>query len=121
MSQSSREIVFIILHLLQGNSGNFTKLVADKLIYLGPVDLTQYFIKSYDITDDDQVLGRLTNGHPGVMVNIVFSRRLLNQILATFLPTIAIVLTCFSTNFWRVINYQQKMTTNTHNADLVQC
>ena len=106
-----REHFIIIHHFLQGNSGNFTKLVTDKLIYLGHVDLTQYFIKYYNITDSDQVLGRLTNGYPGVMVNIVFSRRILHQILATFLPTIAIVLVCFSTNFWRVINYRQKMFT----------
>ena len=88
---------------MQGNSGNFTRLIADKLIYLGPVDLAQYFIKFYNITDSDAVLGKLTNGYHGVKVNIIFSRRILNQILATFLPTIAIAIVCFSTNFWRVM------------------
>ena len=90
-------------YIIQGNSGNFTRLIADKLIYLGPVDLAQYFIKFYNITDSDQVLGKLTNGYHGVKVNIIFSRRILNQILATFLPTIAIAIVCFSTNYWRVI------------------
>ena len=65
-------------------------------------DLLQYFIKSYDITDNDKELKKLTNGYPGVKVNIILSRRLLNQILAIFLPTIAIVVVCFSTNYWKV-------------------
>ena len=88
---------------IQGNSGSFTRLIADKLIYLGPVDLAQYFIKFYNITDNDQLLGKVTNGYHGVKVNIIFSRRILNQILATFLPTIAIAIVCFSTNYWRVM------------------
>ena len=33
---------------------------------------------------------------------MILSRRLLNQILAIFLPTIAIVIVCFSTNYWKV-------------------
>ena len=86
----------------QGNSGNFTRLLAEKVNYLGPVDLTQYFVVSYNITDDEEMLRQSTNGFTGVKVNFVLSRRLLNQILTTFLPTIAIVIVSFSTNYYRV-------------------
>ena len=87
---------------MQGNSGNYTKLRADKLNYLGPVDLAQYFIKFYNITDSDELLKNLTNGYHGVKVNIIFSRRILNQIFATILPSISIAIVCFYTNYWRV-------------------
>ena len=32
----------------EGNSGEFVELVPEKLNYLGPKDLTQYFIRSKD-------------------------------------------------------------------------
>ena len=57
---------------------------------------------SYNITDDEEMLRQSTNGFTGVKVNFVLSRRLLNQILTTFLPTIAIVIVSFSTNYYRV-------------------
>ena len=31
----------------EGNSGEFVELVPEQLNYLGPKDLTQYFIRSY--------------------------------------------------------------------------
>ena len=36
---------------MKGNSGSFAKLVAGIHNYLGPIDLTQYFIKSSSITE----------------------------------------------------------------------
>ena len=87
---------------VQGNSGNFTRLLAEKLNYLGPVDLTQYFVVSYNITDDENTLRQSTNGFSGVRVNFLLSRRLLNQILTTFLPTFAICVVAFTTNYYQV-------------------
>ena len=34
----------------EGNSGQFVELVASELNYLGPQDLTQYFIRQNNIT-----------------------------------------------------------------------
>ena len=34
----------------EGNSGEFVELVATELNYLGPQDLTQYFIRSNNIS-----------------------------------------------------------------------
>ena len=72
----------------QGNSGNFVKLLKHQLQYLGPEDLTQYFVKSFNISDDDEYVKSVTNGKTGVRVDFIFSRRLLNQILTTFMPTV---------------------------------
>ena len=85
-----------------GNTGKFTKLVKDKLDYLGPVDLTQYFIQSYAIIDDNEVLNKSTHGNKGVQVDFIFSRRLLNQVLTLFMPTIAIVIVSFCTSLFKV-------------------
>ena len=50
--------------VMKGNSGNFAQLVKDELRYLGPIDLTQYFVKSWNmnLTQDNMeveiVLGK---------------------------------------------------------------
>jgi hypothetical protein len=50
------------------------------LDYVGPVDLTQYYINSYNIYDDgDKCMLSSMRGNNGVIVDIVFHRRLLNQ------------------------------------------
>ena len=64
--------------IFQGNSGKFAKLNMSSLKYTGAVDLTQYFVKSYSFSDIDE----------GVQVDFIFSRRLLNQILTVFMPTV---------------------------------
>ena len=88
--------------ILQGNTGNFAKLIKSKLNYLGPVDLTQYFVKSSTIHDEEDLLKASTNGNKGVQVDFIFSRRLLNQVLTVFLPTIAIVIVSFCTSLFKV-------------------
>lgn len=55
---------------------------------MGPVDLTQYFVQSFNISDADDYVKSVTNGNTGVRVDFIFSRRLLNQILTTFMPTV---------------------------------
>ena len=77
------------------------RLVKDKLHYLGPADLTQYFIKSYNITES----GHSTNGNKGVQVDIVFSRRLFNQILTVFLPCMLLCIVAFTSILYRVWFY----------------
>ena len=117
--------------IFQGNSGNFAKLHMTSLKYLGAVDLTQYFVKEYTFTDKDAHLNISTNGNKGVQVDFIFSRRLLNQILTVFMPTvlfkrsfstqsemykyvfqIAIVIVSFCTSFFKV--YYRILLTSTH-------
>ena len=70
---------------------------------MGPEDLTQYFVKTFNISDDDEYVKSVTNGKPGVRVDFIFSRRLLNQILTTFMPTVRklILIT------WTIIRIEQ--------------
>ena len=88
--------------VFQGNTGNFAKLIKNELKYLGPVDLTQYFVKNFTIHDEDDLLKTSTNGNKGVQIDFIFSRRLLNQVLTVFMPTIAIVIVSFCTTFFKV-------------------
>ena len=74
--------------ILQGNSGNYVKLHMTELKYLGAVDLTQYFVKSYDFSDTAEYQNISLNGNTGVRVDFLFSRRLLNQALTVFMPTV---------------------------------
>ena len=85
-----------LLSVLQGNIGNFAKLRMTELKYLGAVDLTQYFVKSYNFSDEDRYLNISTYGNKGVKVDFIFSRRLLNQVLTVFLPTVILHFFCAS-------------------------
>ena len=89
---------------LQGNSGNFVKLVKNQLQYNGPEDLTQYFVQSFNITDNDEYVMLSTNGDKGIQVDFLFSRKLLNQVITVFLPCIALCIVSFSTSVYRVNN-----------------
>merc|ERR1712117_320615 len=101
-----------MIFIMQGNSGNFAKLHMTSLKYLGAVDLTQYFVKEYSFTDKDAHLNISTNGNKGVQVDFIFSRRLLNQILTVFMPTIAIVIVSFCTSFFKASDFEANVTVN---------
>ena len=63
-------------------SDDFLDLKSGNFTYVGPTDLTQYFIKHYDMTNEK------IGGRNGVRVYIVLGRRLLSNILTVYLPTI---------------------------------
>ena len=86
----------------QGKSGNFVRLMKEELQYLGPADLTQYFVQSYNITDSDDYVMSSTKGRRGIQVDIVFSRRLLNKIITVFLPCMLLCIVSFSTILYGV-------------------
>ena len=73
--------------------------------YLGPVDLREYFVKSYTVLDEDKELLASTHGNSGVKVNFIFSRRLLNQLLTVFMPTMCIAAVSFCASFFKVYQY----------------
>ena len=80
-----------------------------ELKYLGAVDLTQYFVKSYTFSDEYRYLNISTYDNKGVQVDFIFSRRLLNQILTVFLPTVIFTLfvlasqVCEHVSFFRLL------------------
>ncbi len=96
-----------VVFTMKGNSGNFVRLVANNISYLGPTDLTMYFVKN--ITIGNIVI------HPGVeavSIKLVFGRRILNTILTTYLPTLLICLVSFSTNYFKAFFFEAIVTVN---------
>ena len=77
-------------------------LLSGNLNYSGPIDLPQYFVK--ELTMNNELITRFYgNGfRQGQKIEIVLGRRILNQILTTFMPTSLICLVALSTNFFRV-------------------
>ena len=65
--------------------------------YRGPKDLIQYYIESYSMTDNP-------NGKGGadIVVEITFKRTVLNAMLTAILPSAAVCIVSFSTNFYKV-------------------
>ncbi len=86
--------------------------MADKLSYDGPVDLVQYFVKGVNMTDNAARVEKLTRTKRGIRVDIVFSRRILNQILTTFLPTVFICAVAFATNYFKADYFESVVTVN---------
>ena len=77
-------------------------LLSGNLNYSGPIDLPQYFVKELTINNklEERFYG---NGfRQGQKIEIVLGRRILNQILTTFMPSSLICLVALSTNFFRV-------------------
>ena len=106
---------YIISHcftllLSKENSGNFTKFVQAGMEYLGPVDLTQYFIKSYNITDSDGIVMASTFGNKGVKVEFTLGRKRLNQVITGFLPLILLTIVTFSSALYQV-RYSSRIST----------
>ena len=58
--------------------------------------------------DDDDLLKTSTNGKKGAKVDFIFSRRILNQVLTVYMPTIAIVIVSFCTGFFKVRSHKSK-------------
>ena len=79
-----------------GNLGLLALLRSSSLEYLGPIDLTQYYIRSWNMTSFDG-----DDGVSGVQVEIVLYRRLFSALITNYLPTVIICLVSFSTNYYR--------------------
>ena len=76
-------------------------LLKGELNYTGPIDLPQYYVEKYTI-EDRYKSSDMSDDQLGVRVEIVLGRRLINQLLTTFLPTTCICMVAFATNFFRV-------------------
>ena len=76
-------------------------LLKGELNYTGPIDLPQYYVEKYAI-EDRYKSSDMSDDQLGVRVEIVLGRRLINQLLTTFLPTTCICMVAFATNFFRV-------------------
>ncbi len=96
-----------VIVIMKGNTGEFTQLIVDKLTYLGPIDLTQYFVKQYAMKEH-----HVPPGGPAVKVDIIFGRRILSTFLTTYLPTIILCVVSFSTNYFKPFFFEAIVTVN---------
>ncbi len=92
---------------MKGNSGKFIELVPGGLRYLGPIDLTQYFVEEYTIRNVT-----IPPGIRAVDVQLQFGRRILSTILTTYLPTFLICLVSFATNYFKGFFFEAIVTVN---------
>ena len=87
----------------EGNSGEFVELVVEKLSYLGPRDLTQYFVRETGIN---------LTATKDVEVRVVLGRRLLGEILTTYIPTVLLVIIAHMTNYFKPFFFEAVVTVN---------
>ena len=90
---------------LAGVSNKFVQLVTAGHEYLGPKEMTLYFIRTSKMHPTN-----LTNGH--AVLNIVLGRRLLGSFLTEFLPTILLNILGHSTNYFKDFFFEASVTVN---------
>ena len=96
-----------VILIMKGNTNKFVNMTHNQLEYIGPVDLTQYFIKKVKFGTH-----LVLPGVQGLKVDIVFGRRVLATILTTYLPTILLCFVCFSTNYFKAFFFEAIVTVN---------
>lgn len=86
-----------------GNNGEFIEIQDDGLEYLGPMDLTQYFIRSTGISMSEE---------GSISVVVVLGRRLLGTLLTVYIPTLLLVTISYSTNFFKPFFFEAVVAVN---------
>ena len=91
---------------LKGNLADFIDIVPDKLEYLGPEALTQYFIKHVNISTE------VLNKKYGVVVSITLGRRLLGTILTAYIPTVLLIIISHNASFFKPFFFESAISVN---------
>ena len=81
--------------VFDGVLDNYADILAGTLHFSGQKELTQYFVKSYQIREDS------IQQKAAVIVSITLGRRLLGTFLTIFFPTIILNAIGFATNFFK--------------------
>ena len=76
------------------------------LEYLGPEELTQYYVKKYSIEETNLKKSK------GLSVSIMLGRRLLGTILTLYLPTVLLNVIGNATNFFKPFFFEAFVTVN---------
>ena len=96
---------FMVLKL-GGGSEELLSLTPGLLQYLGPEELTQYYVKKYSIGET------ITKNVKGISVSFTFGRRLLGTILTVYLPTVLLNVIGHATNFFKPFFFEAVVTVN---------
>ena len=68
----------------------------------GPVELMQYTVKGWTIEETST----------GVVVTLVLGRKILNELLTTYLPTSLLIIIVHSTNYYKDFLFEAIVTVN---------
>ena len=85
----------LIEMVFDGVLDNYADILAGMLEFSGERELTQYFIKDFQIRQGD------IQSMAGIIVSITMGRRLLGTFLTIFFPTIILNAIGFATNFFK--------------------
>ena len=91
---------------LGGGSEELLSLTPGLLKYLGPEELTQYYVKKYSIGETKLETAK------GLSISITFGRRLLGTLLTIYLPTILLNVIGHATNFFKPFFFEAVVTVN---------
>ena len=86
---------------------NFIRIVGNGHTYLGPVELTQYFVRDTQMFED--ILGA---DQQAIILEATLGRRLLGTILTIFLPTILLNVIGHSTNYFKAFFFEAVVSVN---------
>ena len=95
-----------IAMVLEGVTGQFVTLLPGKLNYTGPKELTQYYVRQYNITKVP------LDGVNSVQVFIVLGRRLMGTFLTVFFPTVLLNIIGHGTNYFKPFFFEAVVTVN---------
>ena len=100
-------------------------LVPDKIMLSTDTELTQYFIKEWHLnlasSGNFFILFtsfwmnkalNIDNPNLGVKMQIIFKRRLTNEVLTTYLPTILLIIIGYCTTFFKPFFFEAALTVN---------
>ena len=98
------------------------EMIPDVIDLQSSTELTQYFIKTWSLTYTNQ--GNSNGEHSkinidvvddvkdGIKMEIVFKRRLTNELLTTYLPTFLLLGITYATTFFKPIFFEAALTVN---------
>ena len=81
---------------------SLVQLVSKEIRMEGKTELLKYDVKKW----------LMDNTKSGNVIRIVFGRKILSQVLTTYLPTILLVLIIHSTNYYRDFFFEAVVTVN---------
>jgi len=84
-----------------------TKLVPDQLELLSPKELSQYYIRN------SQLVYYYPGSHnDGIKMEIIFKRRLTNELMTTYLPSFFLLGICYATTYFKAFYFEANVTVN---------
>ena len=101
-----------------------TRLIPDNLDIISPTELTQYYIKKWELKHfnpgscntpvlfANKFICWLENINEGIKMEVTFKRRLTNELLTTYLPSFFLLGICYATTHFKPFYFEAAVTVN---------